>query len=124
MLLDYSYQWRIATPSAANAFAFTLMTFLSNSYHVIARGFRKRYRHDHACGSVEVNGQRCSKAAAAGRYPDSLCREWAEIHADSIRRHFWRGVTPWSRHSLGRGGSERGDTGEGERLSRLPTSIA
>ena len=113
MLLDYNYRGWIATPSAAKTFAFTPMTFLSLKQ--LARycpGISKRHRHDHAWGSVKVNGQRYSKAAAAGRYPDLLCREWAEILADSVRRRFWHGVTPWNRHSPGRSGGERGDSGE------------
>ena len=61
-------------------------------------GLSKTHKHDHAWGSIKIAGKRFSKAAAAGRYPNQLCHDWAECLANTISERFFRGTAPWSRH--------------------------
>ena len=61
-------------------------------------GLSKTHKHDHAWGSIKIAGKRFSKAAAAGRYPNQLCHDWAECLANTISERFFHGTAPWSRH--------------------------
>ena len=60
-------------------------------------GIGLHHRHDHAWGTVSVNGRSYSKASFAGRYPESLCREWSNYAVSAITDRFWDGTAPWRR---------------------------
>ena len=64
---------------------------------VMCPGLGRLHTHDHAWGSVRVNGKTLSNAAAAGRYPTELCRQIAAFNAEAIRERFWGNSSPWRR---------------------------
>ena len=60
-------------------------------------GISRFHIHDHAWGTVRIEGKTYSKAAAAGRYSNSLCRIIAYYNAEAISERFWGSATPWGR---------------------------
>ena len=44
----------------------------------------KNHVHTHCLGWRIIQGVRVSRAAAAGRYPDPLCRRWAGVAAGAL----------------------------------------
>ena len=60
-------------------------------------GIGPLHQHDHAWGSIRIEGKTYSKAAAAGRYPLRLCRRYADLVHGAISRRFFHGASPWRR---------------------------
>jgi hypothetical protein len=64
----------------------------------VCPGLSQFHRHDHAMGSILIDGQRYSKAKAAGCYSVQLCAAWAAASSSAFRRLFWKGHALWSGH--------------------------
>ena len=124
MLLDYKYRGRIATPSAAKAFACTPMTFLSSSYHVIDRGFPKSI-------AMTMPGDRSKSTGKVTRKPPR--QDATQIHcvANGQRSLLTASGGAFGTELLHGAGTVLGGVEvkevtleKGEELFRLPTSIA